>query len=192
MYCLRGVRNSKNLRTPPKKTQKNHKKYQKITKKIKEKQKISKNLFKFNMREIVKIKKIFKKKSESSKFWGKNQKIFVPPGPSCEPLDCLIILKLYSNNSWLLLYNILKCRIQEVSYYSHHANVWIQLLCLASFQFNSCVLFPLWRERVIKKYTVRHGCSIREIEAIIQVINEAKTCLIYSLVQISLPLKLIQ
>ena len=52
----------------PKKSQKNHKKSQKITKS----QKISKNLFKFNMGEIVKIKK-------SSKFWGKNQKIFVHP-----------------------------------------------------------------------------------------------------------------
>ena len=70
----RGVRNSKNLRTPPK----NHKKITKNHKKIKKSQKISKNLFKFNMGEIVKIKKS-SKKSESLKFWGKNQKIFVHP-----------------------------------------------------------------------------------------------------------------
>ena len=69
---VRGVRNSKNLRTPPKKSQKKSQKISKNHKKIKKSQKISKNLFKFNMGEIVKIKK-------SSKFWGKNQKIFVHP-----------------------------------------------------------------------------------------------------------------
>ena len=58
--------------------QKITKKISKSHKKIKKSQKISKNLFKFNMGEIVKIKKS-SKKSESSKFWEKNQKIFVHP-----------------------------------------------------------------------------------------------------------------
>ena len=59
-------------------SQKITKKISKNDKKIKKSQKITKNLFKFNMGEIVKIKKS-SKKSESSKFWGKNQKIFVHP-----------------------------------------------------------------------------------------------------------------
>ena len=63
---VRKYRNSKNLRPPPKKSQKISKNH----KKIKKSQKISRNLFKFNIREIVKIKKS-SKKSESLKILGK-------------------------------------------------------------------------------------------------------------------------
>ena len=67
---------------PPKNHKKNHKK----SKKIKKSQKISKNLLKFNMGEIVTIKKS-SKESESSKFGEKIKKSSYTQGPSCEPLD---------------------------------------------------------------------------------------------------------
>ena len=73
----RGFATQKIFVRPPK----NHKKITKNLKKSQKNQKItkiSKNRFKFNMGEIVKIKKS-SKKSESSKFQGKNQKIFVHP-----------------------------------------------------------------------------------------------------------------